>query len=96
MPGGYGTLDEFFEVLALIQTGKTKHIPVILVGTDFWHGLLQWFREQLVGKGMITLEDLDLVQLIDEPANIVDAIFAFYEARDINPTEAESPMHSFL
>jgi uncharacterized protein (TIGR00730 family) len=96
LPGGYGTLDELSEVLALIQTGKTSRIPVILVGTQFWHGLLQWFRDTLVAQGMIEATDLELVQLIDEPASIVDAIFAFYEARDIVPEETEHPHRSFL
>jgi uncharacterized protein (TIGR00730 family) len=96
LPGGFGTLDELSEVLALIQTGKTRRIPVILVGTSFWSGLLQWFRDRLVGDGMISAQDMELVQLIDEPANIVDAIFAFYEERDIVPSETESPPHSFL
>lgn len=81
MPGGFGTLDEFMEVLTLIQTGKSRRIPVILMGTAFWRGLLDWFRERLVADGMIDAKDLELVQLIDEPANVVDAIFAFYEAR---------------
>jgi uncharacterized protein (TIGR00730 family) len=80
MPGGFGTLDEFSEVLTLIQTGKSRRIPVILVGTTFWSGLLDWFRTRLVADGMIDIKDLDLVQVIDEPANVVDAIFAFYEA----------------
>ena len=80
MPGGFGTLDELTEVLTLIQTGKSRRIPVILVGTTFWRGLLDWFRDKLVGDGMIAPQDMELVQLIDEPANVVDAIFAFYEA----------------
>lgn len=80
MPGGFGTLDEFTEVLTLIQTGKSRRIPVILVGTTFWKGLLDWFRERLLGDGMINPEDMNLVQVIDEPANVVEAIFAFYEA----------------
>jgi uncharacterized protein (TIGR00730 family) len=80
MPGGFGTLDEFFEALTLIQTRKTRRIPIILVGTAFWGGLLDWMRARLVGDGMIAAEDMNLVQLIDEPANVVDAIFAFYEA----------------
>lgn len=80
MPGGFGTLDEMTEVLTLIQTGKSRRIPVILVGTTFWRGLLDWFRDTLAGNGMIAPNDLELVQLIDEPANVVDAIFAFYEA----------------
>jgi uncharacterized protein (TIGR00730 family) len=96
LPGGFGTLDEFTEVLTLIQTGKTRRIPVILVGTTFWQGLLQWMRDQMAGHGLIGSEDLDLVQLIDEPAHVVEAIFAFYEARDIVPTETERPQQSFL
>jgi len=80
MPGGFGTLDEFTEVLTLIQTGKSRRIPVILVGTEFWSGLMAWFRDRLVTDGMIASKDLDLIQVIDEPANVVEAIFAFYEA----------------
>lgn len=90
LPGGFGTLDELSEVLTLIQTGKSRRIPVILVGTTFWRGLLDWFRNQLVANGMVDAKDLELVQLIDEPANIVDAIFAFYEERDIVPSEAQA------
>lgn len=82
MPGGFGTLDEFFEALTLVQTRKTQRMPIILVGTAFWGGLLDWMRERLVGEGLIAAEDMNLVQLIDEPANVVDAIFAFYEAHD--------------
>jgi uncharacterized protein (TIGR00730 family) len=95
LPGGFGTLDELTEVLTLIQTGKTRRIPVIMVGTAFWRGLLDWLHTQMAGSGMIDAKDLDLVQLIDEPASVVEAIFAFYEARDIVPTETE-PHHSFL
>ncbi|MCH8620388.1 TIGR00730 family Rossman fold protein [Undibacterium sp. TS12] len=95
-PGGFGTMDEVSEVLTLIQTGKSRHIPVILVGTSFWSGLLEWIRTQMAGNGMIDHADLDLVQLIDEPANIVDAIFAFYEARDIEPSEDERQKMLYL
>jgi hypothetical protein len=95
LPGGFGTLDELTEVLTLIQTGKTRRIPVILVGADFWHGLLDWLRTQMASSGMIDASDLELVQLIDEPASVVEAIFAFYEARDIVPTETE-PHDGFL
>ena len=96
LPGGFGTLDELSEVITLIQTGKSRRIPVILVGTTFWHGLLQWMREQMAESGLIHPEDLDLVQLIDEPTRIVDAIFAFYEGREMVPTETERPHKSFL
>lgn len=96
LPGGFGTLDELTEVLTLIQTGKSRRIPVILVGTTFWRGLLDWFQNQLVKDGMIEQKDMEIVQLIDEPANIVDAIFAFYEARDIEPTEEEKQKAMYL
>jgi uncharacterized protein (TIGR00730 family) len=96
LPGGWGTLDELTEVLTLIQTGKSRRIPVILVGTTFWRGLLDWFRNTLVANGMIGPQDLDLVQLIDEPANVVDAIFAFYEALEIAPEDAHQQSSPYL
>ncbi|MBI1890925.1 MAG: TIGR00730 family Rossman fold protein [Burkholderiales bacterium] len=96
LPGGFGTLDELSEVLVLMQTGKIRRIPVILVGTTFWRGLLDWMKKQLVATGMIEPKDLALVQLIDEPANIVDAIFAFYEARDIEPSEEDRQKTLYL
>jgi uncharacterized protein (TIGR00730 family) len=96
LPGGFGTIDELGEVLVLIQTGKSRRIPVILVGTSFWRGLMDWFRAQLVEDGMIAEKDLELIQLIDEPANIVDAIFAFYEAQDLSATEVPKQPGSLL
>jgi uncharacterized protein (TIGR00730 family) len=95
-PGGFGTLDELMEVLTLIQTGKSRRIPVILVGTPFWRGLLDWFRDHLVHNKMIGSIDMDLVQLIDEPANVVDAIFAFYETEQSGPSDADRQNGSFL
>jgi uncharacterized protein (TIGR00730 family) len=96
LPGGFGTLDELTEVLTLIQTGKSRRIPVILVGTDFWRGLLDWFRTQLVHDGMIAAKDMELVQVMDEPANVIDAIFAFYEASDLAPATTDQKTGSFL
>jgi len=95
-PGGFGTLDELSEVLTLIQTGKSRHIPIILVGSSFWRGFLAWINTAMVGNGMIAAGDLNLVQLIDEPANIVDAIFAFYEAHDIEPSDDERQRMLYL
>jgi uncharacterized protein (TIGR00730 family) len=93
-PGGFGTLDELMEVLTLIQTGKSRHIPVILVGTEFWQGFLKWLQTSLVTNQMITEKDVELVQLIDEPIQIVEAIFSFYEALDIESVSEE--MHTLL
>lgn len=95
-PGGFGTMDELMEVLTLMQTGKSKRIPVILVGTGFWQGFLDWIRSQMADMGLIEDKDLNLVQVIDEPANIVDAIFAFYEAHDIEPSDEERQRMLYL
>jgi uncharacterized protein (TIGR00730 family) len=89
MPGGFGTLDELLEALTLIQTAKTPRIPVILVGNGFWHGLVDWFRDRLVSEGMINPEDIDLVQIIEEPEAIVAAIFRHYETRGFERIPAE-------
>ncbi len=89
LPGGFGTLDELSECLTLVQTGKTRKIPIILVGASFWQGLLDWIRDRLVGEGMIDATDLDLIQVLDEPETIVEAIFNFYETRGFQPTRAE-------
>lgn len=92
MPGGYGTLDELMEALTLIQTGKARKIPLILVGTDFWKGLLDWFKERLIVEKMIDPADLELIQLIDDPDAIVTAIFRHYEARSFAPLPSEKEM----
>jgi len=88
-PGGFGTLDELAEILTLVQTGKSRSIPIILAGSSFWSGLLDWFRESLVTAGTISPEDLDLIQVMDEPEGIVEAIFTHYESRSLEPSEAE-------
>jgi uncharacterized protein (TIGR00730 family) len=89
MPGGFGTLDELSECLTLVQTGKSRRIPIILVGSSYWRGLLDWMRERFVGEGMIEPGDMDLMRVIDEPDAIVEAIFEFYEGRGFQPTRAE-------
>ncbi len=89
MPGGFGTMDELMEVLTLLQTNKIRRIPVILVGRAFWQGLLEWFRQTLVAEGMIDAEDLGLVQLLDDPDQVVEAIFCHYETRCFVPTPKE-------
>jgi uncharacterized protein (TIGR00730 family) len=89
MPGGFGTLDELMEALTLIQTGKTRPIPIILVKSAFWGGLVDWFRERLVAEGMISPEDTDLIHVIDDPAEVVEAIFQHYETRGFEPSAQE-------
>lgn len=79
LPGGFGTMDELTEVLTLIQTGKCRRIPIILVGSKFCVGMLDWCRTQLITTGMIAEKDLNLIQVIDDPAQIVDAVFNFYD-----------------
>ena len=89
LPGGFGTLDELTEALTLVQTGKTRRMPIILMHEPFWRGMLDWFRTTLVSEGMISPEDMNLVQVIDEPQGVVDAIFDYYEKRGFEPSQAE-------
>lgn len=92
LPGGFGTLDEVIEILTLIQTGKTRRIPVILVHRPFWEGLLSWFRATLVPEGVIGLDDLELFSMADSAKEVVDIIFNFYEKRGFEPSAEEQEM----
>ncbi|MBU4343918.1 MAG: TIGR00730 family Rossman fold protein [Desulfobacteraceae bacterium] len=74
MPGGFGTLDELFESVTLIQTRRIKPFPVILVGSDYWSGLIAWVKSRLLENKMISPEHLDILQIIDEPEEIVKAV----------------------
>lgn len=95
MPGGFGTLDELMEALTLIQTGKTRKIPIILVCSAFWGGLMEWFRNTIITEGMASPEDMDLIQVIDDPDKIVEAIFQHYESRgfELSPTEKQIQLY---
>ena len=75
-PGGYGTLDELFEALTLIQTGKVRHFPIVLVGTEYWAGLVDWVFSRLVEEGMIDAEDVDLVRVTDDPLEVLAVVEA--------------------
>lgn len=89
LPGGFGTMDELMEALTLVQTGKTRRIPIILVSSAFWQGMLDWFRNVMIAEGMISVEDMDLIQIIDEPKQVVAAIFKHYETRGFEPSPQE-------
>jgi uncharacterized protein (TIGR00730 family) len=80
-PGGFGTLDELFEALTLIQTGKAQNFPVVLVDSDYWGGLLDWVRGELLADGMISPEDLDLLHVTDDLGHAVDVVLECYETR---------------
>ncbi|PIE46033.1 MAG: TIGR00730 family Rossman fold protein [Gammaproteobacteria bacterium] len=86
MPGGFGTLDELAEVLTLIQTGKSRRFPIILMGRDFWQPLIDWFTNTMVEYGTISPNDLDLFQIIDDSDEVVESIFSFYERQGFEPS----------
>ena len=81
MPGGFGTLDELMEALTLVQTGKSHKIPIILMCSDFWAGLIEWLKNSLIAEGMASPDDMNLIQVIDDPKEVVAAIFNYYESR---------------
>lgn len=85
MPGGFGTLDELFEAITLIQTNKIEKFPIILVGRGFWKGLLDWVKNAMLEAGNIGPHDLDLVQLVDTENEIVEIIDSFYKGRSLSP-----------
>src|SRR5690554_4754477 len=86
MPGGFGTLDELFEAITLIQTNKIEKFPIILVGTEFWGGLINWINETLLAKfNNISAKDLDLIPVVDTPEEVIDILDAFYKEYRLSP-----------
>ncbi|MBW1298707.1 TIGR00730 family Rossman fold protein [Aquimarina litoralis] len=86
MPGGFGTLDELFEAITLIQTKKIAVFPIILVGSEFWGGLMDWVRSTLLDKfGNISPGDLDLIHLVDTPDEVLDILDKFYAQYNLSP-----------
>ena len=89
-PGGFGTLDELFEALTLIQTGKAQNFPVVLIGTDYWEEMISWVRGELLADGMISPEDLDLLHATDDLDEAVRTIVDCYEERTEFRTEEKA------
>ena len=87
LPGGFGTLDELTEVLTLVQTNKSQRVPVILVGSDFWQGLLDWFKNALLMQQTIKVSDLNIITLVDTAQAVLDNIFNYYEQGEIKPND---------
>ncbi|NCT08784.1 MAG: TIGR00730 family Rossman fold protein [Flavobacteriia bacterium] len=85
MPGGFGTMDELFEAITLIQTKKIGRFPIVLVGTKFWSGLIDWIRETLITEGNIKEEDLNLFRLVDTADEAVDHFNKFYDKYKLKP-----------
>ncbi len=77
MPGGFGTLDEFFEAITLIQTKKMRPFPVILYDTSYWQGLIDWMKDQMLNHSRILKEDFDIFKIMDDPQEIVDYVKRF-------------------
>ncbi len=92
MPGGFGTLDEFFESLTLIQTGKIRRFPVVMVGRKYWGGLIQWMQTTLVEEKTISPEDMDLFYLTDEPTDAAQYIITFHKERARLTGERRKPV----
>lgn len=86
MPGGFGTLDELFEAITLIQTNKIEKFPIILVGTEFWGGLIDWIHETLLTRfNNISAKDLDLIHVVDSAEEVIDILDAFYKKYRLSP-----------
>ena len=85
MPGGFGTLDELFEAITLIQTHKIEKFPIVIVGSDFWKGLIDWIKQTMLAMGNISPHDLDLITLADTEEEVVEIIDAFYKERIFSP-----------
>ena len=86
MPGGFGTLDELFEAITLIQTKKIEKFPIILVGTEFWEGLLEWVKNTLLAKfSNISDKDLDLIHLVDNEDEVIEILDSFYKESRLSP-----------
>ncbi|MEN8226185.1 MAG: TIGR00730 family Rossman fold protein [Bacteroidota bacterium] len=85
LPGGFGTLDELFEAITLIQTAKLVHFPIVLVDRKYWTGLVEWIKQRLLEEENISPEDVDIIKLVDTPEEVVDVIEEFYKKYSLKP-----------
>jgi hypothetical protein len=85
LPGGFGTLDELFEAITLIQTHKLVKFPVVLVSKRYWEGLIDWIKEKMLEEGKISPEDLDIFKLVDTVEEAVEVIDSFYKKYSLQP-----------
>lgn len=85
MPGGFGTMDELFEAITLIQTGKIARFPIVLVGTEYWSGLIDWIKSTMLENHNISAEDLNLYRLVDSAEEAAEHIFRFYDKYLLKP-----------
>lgn len=84
-PGGFGTLDEFFEAMTLIQTKKISPFPIVLIGSEYWKGLIDWIKNTMLQEGTISEKDIDLFHLTDDPEEAVNIICEFYQKHTLSP-----------
>jgi uncharacterized protein (TIGR00730 family) len=85
LPGGFGTMDELFEAVTLVATGKITRFPIVLVGREYWSGLLSWLREKVLAEGNIHAEELDLITVVDEPEEVVKIITKAHAEAGLDP-----------
>ncbi|MCG7857728.1 TIGR00730 family Rossman fold protein [Flavihumibacter sp.] len=85
MPGGFGTMDEFFEVATLIQTGKMLQVPLILVGRDYWAGLMEWLQHTMLKEAYISGDDLELLKVADTAEEVAEHVLHFYSKHPLQP-----------
>jgi uncharacterized protein (TIGR00730 family) len=85
LPGGFGTMDELSEALTLIQTNKIAQYPIILVGKEYWKGLTDWWREQVLSEGYINPEDLNFLKVVDTSDEVIKIIDEFYSKYTLKP-----------
>jgi uncharacterized protein (TIGR00730 family) len=96
LPGGFGTLDEMAEILTLLQTGKSRKIPIILVDGKFWKGFLDWMRSEMLRGGMVDEKDFELLTVVDTAKDALQVIRSHYKKHEIEPSDDEADLMAKL